>query len=345
MRDDSIIYRRGFRFHSDWMAEDFWRRKPVVIESGHYGSHDWDDGRDYFAAIEAYHASYVSIHGDPYRIWNDHKDVIPKMNRRIGYRLQLTEASWPAEIRTDEPFRFDSTWRNAGVAPCLPGGVPALTLKRDGRILTALVDPTLDVRTLPVGPADDIPSTRHTASLRVPATVGAGPADLYVSVGLPDGTPRIALPLANDDGRRRYRIGSVVVVVNGEYRLAWDGELRQDDGKWALPVAFHVHKALPANVRPFGHLDRERRIAKGIGCRLEEAPRALVRPGTHRGRYVIPSGPDLAGQSFELHLGMWVFQGRRTVPDNGNPDGRVHLGKIAYDDAGVPTFAPRQPGQ
>lgn len=35
--------------------------------------------------------------------------------------------------------------------------------------------------------------------------------DPFISVGKPDGTPVIALPLAGDDGKRRYRIGTIEV--------------------------------------------------------------------------------------------------------------------------------------
>ena len=38
-----------------------------------------------------------------------------------------------------------------------------------------------------------------------------GVYDVYVSAGLRDGTPTIALPLDNDDGQRRYRLGSIIV--------------------------------------------------------------------------------------------------------------------------------------
>ncbi|MBT3377102.1 MAG: DUF4832 domain-containing protein [Lentisphaerae bacterium] len=341
MRDDSIIYRQGVTFNSEWMAEDFWPHNPVVIESGHYGANDWGNGSDYFAAIEAYHASYVSIHGDPYQIWGDHSDIIPAMNRRIGYRLQPAKLGWPESVRTGEPFRVTWTWRNAGVAPCLAGGFPGLTLKRDRHIVTVLVDETFDVRTLTVGPPDAIPKTHRVSDFILPSLVGAGSVDLYVSVGRRDGTPRIALPLANDDGQRRYRVGTMNVMVNGEYQLSWKDALQKTGGAWFLPVTFNINKALPDNVCPFGHLDHERRIAKGMGCRLDVAPDALTRPGRHTGRFAIPFGPDLAGTSFELHVGLWVFQGRRIVPDNGNPDGRVHVGTVTYDPAGSPGFASR----
>ena len=41
----------------------------------------------------------------------------------------------------------------------------------------------------------------------LPPGIAKGPYELRVSVGDRDGTPRIALPLAGDDGQRRYALG------------------------------------------------------------------------------------------------------------------------------------------
>jgi hypothetical protein len=38
---------------------------------------------------------------------------------------------------------------------------------------------------------------------------GAGQYVVYVSIGQRDGTPKIVLPLADDDGQHRYRLGEI----------------------------------------------------------------------------------------------------------------------------------------
>jgi hypothetical protein len=38
-----------------------------------------------------------------------------------------------------------------------------------------------------------------------------GTYDVFVSVGARTGTPRIALPLPDSDGHRRYRLGKITV--------------------------------------------------------------------------------------------------------------------------------------
>lgn len=40
-----------------------------------------------------------------------------------------------------------------------------------------------------------------------------GECEVYLSVGKADGTPVLALPIGQDDGARRYRIGTAKIVV------------------------------------------------------------------------------------------------------------------------------------
>ena len=52
------------------------------------------------------------------------RDLVGRINQRLGYRLQLVEASWSRTSRAGGSFAMQSTWRNAGAAPCLPAGRP-----------------------------------------------------------------------------------------------------------------------------------------------------------------------------------------------------------------------------
>ena len=336
MRDDSIIYKKGFKYNSDWMAEDFWRTRPVVLESGHYWSNDWSDGadQDYFDAIEAYHGSYISIHGPPLRIWNDRADIIRKMNLRIGYRLQLVEASWPEVVTAGQPFEICSQWRNGGVAPCYPGGSPTFTLKdSEGAIRAVLSGQAFDVGNLEVGSPGEAPVSSVSEAFRVPAHLPTGAYDLFVSVGDLDGTPRIALPLADGDGERRYRLGQIRSRVDGEYRLEWEQPV-EVDGEWQLPVVFETLKPLTADVQPFGHLDLDSKIVKGLSCRFEDGTGALRQVGRHAGYYQIAFPENVEGSSFDIYLGIWVLGGRRLLAENGDADLRVRVGKLARDTRG-----------
>ncbi|MFB3881084.1 MAG: DUF4832 domain-containing protein [Armatimonadota bacterium] len=218
LRDDSILVDAPPEayFHQK-MARPFWPLRPVILESAHYGhakQHEiWDGGELYLQAVEDYHASYASIHWWPREFLDENCELIARMNRRLGYRIQLAEASWPEQVRPSGDLALRATWRNAGVAPCYPGGHPALTLKDDQEgIVAVLADQQFDLRSLPVGPPGEAETREELVTFSLPFTVKTGNYGVYVSVGTATGTPKIALPLPGDDGQRRYRIGSVRVA-------------------------------------------------------------------------------------------------------------------------------------
>jgi len=227
LRDDSIMVQCGKNayFHAD-LAQSFWPALPVILECAHYGASKrrgcWQDGSLYLKAVEDYHASFASIHWWPREFFDENRDLIRRINLRLGYRLQLVEACWPGKVDIDSQFLFAAKWRNAGVAPCLPGGYPTLTLKDSaGGIVGVFVDEDFDMRTLPIGEPgkakiiDEQMSFVLSRQLRGSYRRGireAGIYEVYISVGTPIGTPQIALPLPGDDGHRRYKLGTLQVV-------------------------------------------------------------------------------------------------------------------------------------
>jgi hypothetical protein len=168
-------------------------------------------------AIEEYHASYMSIHWWPRILLKENRTIIDIINRRMGYRIQLRKINFPKKICLGETFTITSTWANVGVAPCYPGGFVSYTLENEhGGIVAAMCDESFDVRDLSVGPPGDAPTKTIVSTLAVALkTYGyapntkAGTYGLYVSVGMRDSTPVIALPLENDDGHRRYRLATI----------------------------------------------------------------------------------------------------------------------------------------
>ncbi len=229
LRDDSICVQAPPRswFHAE-LAQAFWPKLPVVLEHEHYGPSKtrgaWGDGSLLLRSVEEYHASYMSIHWWPRILLEENREIIEKINRRMGYRLQLREASFPREVRLGEPFTIETTWTNAGVAPCYPGGFIGIAFKDDqGGIVAAFADESFDVNNLEVGPPGEAPTHTVTSRLIVAEkTYGFAPGtepglySLYVSVGRRDATPMIALPHDGDDGHRRYRIGTVTVLPRAD---------------------------------------------------------------------------------------------------------------------------------
>jgi len=220
LRDDSILVEAPPRswFHAE-MAQAFWPRWPVVLEHEHYGLSKargaWGDGSFLLKAIEDYHASYMSIHWWPRVELGENRSLIDRINLRMGYRLQLREMSWPREVVIGQSFKVRNTWANAGVAPCYPGGFVTLTLKDDkGGIVSVLADEQFNVRDLAPGPVSAAPVRTNECEFvigRFAPVTKPGEYTVFVSVGERDGTPRIALPLGDDDGQHRYRLGAITL--------------------------------------------------------------------------------------------------------------------------------------
>ncbi len=348
LRDDSILVQGGQNayFHAA-MAQSFWPNVPVILESEHYGGSrdrgNWKDGSQYLQAVEDYHASYASIHWWPREFLTEMRGLIDRMNLRLGYRLQLVEASWPKAVRSEGSFRLALQWRNAGVAPCYPGGYPALTLK-DGKggIAGVFVDDGFDVRGLPVGPPGQAGIRGHEAEFTLPLNLGSGTYEAYVSVGTRTGTPRIALPLAEGDGERRHRLGTL--KVTGDYDVTI-GELMRREGEFVLPVTWMVHAPLPAGVSPFCHFEQDGAIVFQGGPGKERPVKDLEQPGTVELPFVF-AVPDAArGKTFDVKIGLWIPEriGRpdeRLIPDRGGTDRRVTIGKLTVSATGEVRFVP-----
>lgn len=219
LRDDSILVQPPPRswYHAD-QAERYWKTLPVILEHEHFGNsitrNAWKPEL-LIKSVEEYHASYMSIHWWPQELFEKNKETIAQVNQRLGYRLQLRELALPKRVKKGTFFDVQWKWANAGVAPCYAGGFPALTLKdAKGGIVAVLVDEALDMKRLEVAAPGQAPVTSQHSRFRVglvaPTTV-AGLYDVYVSVGLRDGTPVIALPLAHEDGQRRYIVGQLQI--------------------------------------------------------------------------------------------------------------------------------------
>ncbi len=220
LRDDSILVQPPPKswFHAQ-MAQAFWPKHPVVLEHEHYGGSlargAWSKPL-LLKSVEDYHASFISIHWWPRIELEGNRDIIERINLRMGYRLQLRKLSLPDSVAIGEWFDVESTWANAGVAPCYPGGFMALTLKDEkGGIVSLMVDEGLDMRSLAVAAPGRAPETSHQARFAVglvAPTTKAGTYSLWVSVGQRDGTPVMELPLDGSDGAKRYRIGELQVT-------------------------------------------------------------------------------------------------------------------------------------
>ncbi len=235
MRDDSILSASAegvLYYHAD-MAQRFWPTLPVIMEHAHYGSikqrNAWGkNGENIIKSVEDYHASYLSIHYWPYEYLEENREVIHKINQRLGFRINMNEIHYPPEVRIGEPFKITSLWSNAGVAPCYAGGYPCFTIKDDkGGIVSTHVDRSLNVKILDVADPGKAKPVQLDSELTVAMgfreifrgedklfamTANPGEYELYISVGKLDGTPVYQLPYNNEDGHKRYKIGPIKLM-------------------------------------------------------------------------------------------------------------------------------------
>lgn len=222
-RDDSIMVQPPPRswYHAE-LAQSYWPRLPVILEHEHFGSSKkrdaWGDGSLLVKAVEDHHASYLSIHWWPREFLQANRAVIDRINLRLGYRLQVRRIAWPEVVTIGKPFVISAEWANAGVAPCYPGGHMALTLKdNQGGIVSVLVHDQFNMRDLEVGSPGQAPTKQTNAEFivgQIAPVTKPGDYQVFISVGLKDGTPRIALPLPDDDGQHRYKLGSITLREN-----------------------------------------------------------------------------------------------------------------------------------
>ena len=227
IRDDSIMVQKApIHWYHDGLAQQFWPKLPVILEHQHYGASlkngAWD--KDLFLkSVEDYHACYMSIHWWPRILLDENRDVIDKINLRMGYRLQLNEVSWPEKVTVGESFSIQSEWNNAGVAPCYKGGYPCFTIKDEkGGIVAVLTEEQFNFRKLQTGEPGKSPSEKISSEFTIGSrfkdtaktfarNVQTGKFEIFVSVGHEDGTPVYELPYSGNDGFKRYKLGEIEV--------------------------------------------------------------------------------------------------------------------------------------
>jgi hypothetical protein len=185
-------------------------------------------------------------------------------------------------------------------------------------------------------------SQKQEADFHLPFQLAGGEYDVFVSVGTRTGTPKIALPLDDDDGLRRYRTGTIRVV--GDFGVEV-GTLEDRGDTYYLPLTWRTHTELPSDVRPFCHFDRGGLIAFQGHPQPETELDQLRSPGVVKLGCVFRVPDNARGQKYVLHVGLWspARQGvrnheERMLPDNGAADRRVLLGELAVDEEGNPAF-------
>jgi hypothetical protein len=195
------------------LIQTHWQQHPLVAENG-AGYADYLAGKVAGWTIDrvvdemlAHHISYFPM-GWGLRDWEallqQRPDLVKRASLRMGYRFEVTKASWPRVVKPGQSFTLETVWRNSAVA-CLPfRWHPAVYLLDPdrGHPLARAVHAQADPRTWTDGREEPLPFT-----LSVPAEIK--PGRYAVAVGIEDdrGEPAIELGIEGNDGQKRFVLG------------------------------------------------------------------------------------------------------------------------------------------
>jgi hypothetical protein len=199
------------------LIEAQWKTHPLVAENGAAYA-DYLAGKVAGWTMErvvdemlAHHVNYFPM-GWGLQDWQalhaQRPDLVKKASLQIGYRLVVTEASWPPLARPGESLEVRTVWRNIAVG-CVPfPWHPALYLLEpdSGRQVARAVHREADPRAWLAG---------HDEALRFPLDVPAEirPGRYAVAVGIEDnrGEPLVALGIEGGDAKHRFLLGHLEV--------------------------------------------------------------------------------------------------------------------------------------
>lgn len=220
LRDDSILVQGGENaYFSERLSEYFWKNKPIILESAHYGYAKsvgiWEDGSKYLQAVEDYHASYVSIHHWPREFLQENKELIKRINLQLGYRILPVEIKWQKNVKvSDAIWKISYCWINKGVAPCYQDLYPIITWKDEkGGIVAVFTDTNFNLRQLYGGNPENPEVIKKENTFYLPIFMKEGKYSVHISAGSITGTPLIKMPLKNTEEDKQYLIGEVNVSI------------------------------------------------------------------------------------------------------------------------------------
>ncbi len=214
-RDDSILVDKGKRaFYDQAMSDLFFRKQPVILETGEYSSRlksgRWDPDK-VIQAVKEYRASYLGAYWSPYDYWQANKNLVLDVNRIIGYRYNISSVSYASEMTLGTKQNIVYVVQNVGVAKCLSKGwFKWSLLDKNGNLVWGVIDQDFDVCGLyrdAIGGA----KLKRDFSFYVGKKIPAGEYDLVFSVVDEKDVPWLELPLNNIVGNKTYAVGRVVI--------------------------------------------------------------------------------------------------------------------------------------
>ncbi|GAB4479234.1 MAG: DUF4832 domain-containing protein [Anaerolineae bacterium] len=198
----SESHQEDYRDQIAYLVEQTWRREPIVFEFSHVATTD-EALISARAFVQEMHASIVHDNLDG----NGNDALVEELLEVLGYRLVLSEMTYPAALSPGESFAFSMSWLNRGSAP------PYVTFPLVIMITDAAGNTVaqgrfeVDLRTwIPDGPyAVD-------GAFDLPADLPPGAYDVRIAFVDEDDAPILNLAIEGRDDLGRYLIGPLEIT-------------------------------------------------------------------------------------------------------------------------------------
>ena len=183
-------------------VQNVWQKRPIALEScwtpTYWKQRGWDETAILAQALR-WHVSALNIKSTP--IPAEHRRAFEDFLRRVGYRLELRQITYPKAVKTGSMMPVHLHWFNAGVAPPYRPWIVALALATPEA--TTVIRLPADVRTWL--PDDAVIDT----SVYIPEALAH--RSYHLRVALLD--PRTGAPAV--------RLGIAGRTPDGWYELGW----------------------------------------------------------------------------------------------------------------------------
>jgi hypothetical protein len=209
----------GLLLYDKQTMERYWRQAPMMAEGDWSYTDMKNDGthgtlEENLQVFAEWHTNYGHFYMDApsyRRAMREDRGGFENALRSggIGYRLVPTSVRWPEELRAGELLLLRSVWVNRNAGRCfLRFPLRIYLTDAAGNEKFAANDSTFDQRTWVRGETYPV-----TTIVSLPKELPPGEYEVRIALADDAGTPRIRLPLADEDAKLRYRLGSIRVLA------------------------------------------------------------------------------------------------------------------------------------